>query len=76
MEANRGATHGCIRRYPNAKKITKGRTDRFFLYIILRSIKPAHKKMAEYAQILLSGNQDPEIIPNIIDIRKGIIGRE
>ncbi len=32
--------------------------------------------MVEYAQIALPENQDPKTIPNIIDIRRGIIGRE
>jgi hypothetical protein len=76
LEGNRGATHGCIRRYPNAKKTGNSKKNRFFLYIILRSIKPAHKKMVKYAQIALPDNQDPETIPNIIDIRRGILGRE
>lgn len=65
-----------MRRYPNAKKMTKGKADSFFLYTVRKTIKLAHKKMVEYAQIALPGNLDPKAIPNIIDIRRGIIGRE
>ena len=65
-----------MRRYPNAKKMTKGQTDKLFLYTASKTIKPAHKKIAEYAQILLPGNRDPKAIPNIINIRREMIGRE
>ena len=71
-----GETHGSTERYPRAAKRTIGKTKAVFSFFIPWNMKAEEIIMARYASAFLPGNQVPDAMPAIREIRRGITGRE
>jgi hypothetical protein len=79
LEGKWGEVQGCIKRYPKDKKRMIGIKKSFLrngLKIILHNINPPAVETSRYAHTLYPGTASPKTMPDIMDIKRGIIGRE